>query len=124
MNGNSILADTNILIYLLQGNKAVTDYLDGKDVYISFVTELELLSFPQLTTDELKKINQLLSSVKIIDINTSIKKSTIELRSKHKFKLPDSIVLATAGFLNIIAVTADKQLLKAEKEIRVHMCDL
>lgn len=121
MNGNSILADTNILIYLLQGNQDVTDYLDGKDIYISFISELELLSFPGLEEADIKNIKHLLDSLKIIDINSSIKTQAIHLRRDHKLKLPDSIVTATASFLNLTLLTADKQLLKAQTDIKVQL---
>jgi predicted nucleic acid-binding protein len=43
MSGN-IFVDTNIAIYLLSGNEQVADLLDGQTVYLSFVTELELLT--------------------------------------------------------------------------------
>jgi hypothetical protein len=42
MSGISILSDTNPLIYLLDGNTEVADFLDGKQVWISVITELEL----------------------------------------------------------------------------------
>ena len=35
MNGD-ILIDTNIALYLLQGNEKVADLLDGKRVFASF----------------------------------------------------------------------------------------
>ncbi len=55
MNGNSLFADTNILIYLLQGNAEIAEILNGKEIYISFITELELLAFPNLNSSEEKK---------------------------------------------------------------------
>ncbi len=50
MNGSRIFVDTNILLYFLNGDTEVIDMIsDKKDIYISFITELELLSFPRLT---------------------------------------------------------------------------
>ena len=43
MNGDNILIDTNIALYLLNGDRVVAEILDGKNVYVSFITELELL---------------------------------------------------------------------------------
>ena len=37
MNG-SVLIDTNIALYLLNGNKEVAGLLDGKRVFASFIT--------------------------------------------------------------------------------------
>jgi len=52
MNGNNLMIDTNIAIYLLNGNKQIADLLDQKNIFISFITELELLSKSDLTTNE------------------------------------------------------------------------
>jgi len=45
MSGNKLVADTNIILYLLNGDHTVKEILQGKDVYISFITEIELYSF-------------------------------------------------------------------------------
>lgn len=42
MNGISIVSDTNPLIYLLDGNKTVAEFLDQKQVWVSVISELEL----------------------------------------------------------------------------------
>ncbi len=42
MSGNKIFVDTNILIYLLNGDSDISKILDGKDLVISVITELEL----------------------------------------------------------------------------------
>jgi predicted nucleic acid-binding protein len=44
MNGISVVSDTNPLIYLLDGNRDVAEYLDGKHVWVSVITELELFA--------------------------------------------------------------------------------
>lgn len=49
MSGNRFLVDTNIALYLLGGNKEVAEILDNTTIYISFITELELLVFKEIT---------------------------------------------------------------------------
>ena len=44
MNGN-VLIDTNVSLYLLQGNENVADLLDGKRIFASFITEVEILGY-------------------------------------------------------------------------------
>jgi predicted nucleic acid-binding protein len=44
MIGKEILVDTNIILYLLRGNDTLQDILQGKTIYISFITELELMA--------------------------------------------------------------------------------
>lgn len=43
MNGINILLDTNIVLYLLNGDSVLQQYLQGKSLYVSFINELELL---------------------------------------------------------------------------------
>ena len=40
MNGISVMIDTNIAIALLDGDENLAEMFDGKDVKISFITEL------------------------------------------------------------------------------------
>jgi predicted nucleic acid-binding protein len=49
MSGNSLFVDTNILLNLIAGDETVAELLDGKHIAISFVTELELLGYKDLT---------------------------------------------------------------------------
>ena len=78
MSGDRLFVDTNILIYLLNGNKEVATILDGKEIVISFITELELLSFPKLTKSQTRIIKSLLKDCKVINLNQEIKDLTIE----------------------------------------------
>ncbi|MFC5282206.1 PIN domain-containing protein [Pedobacter alpinus] len=109
MNGNNIFVDTNILLYLLSGDETITEILHKKSIFISFVTELELLGFSKLTFDEESQIKELLNQLTIIDINNEIKKHTIKFRKSYILKLPDLIIASTAYFLNQPLFKADHQ---------------
>jgi predicted nucleic acid-binding protein len=39
MNGNNIVVDTNVLIYLLEGKRNVDEYLRNNYIFISVITE-------------------------------------------------------------------------------------
>lgn len=54
MNGIDLQAfcDTNIAIYLLSGDEHLAELLQGMDTKLSFITELELLSKPNITSEE------------------------------------------------------------------------
>lgn len=112
MNGNSIFLDTNIVLYLLSGDKTIADFLNGKTIFLSFITELELLGYKGISPEEQLKIENLLADATIIDINSMIKKTVIELRKSYKIKLPDAIVAASSHFLNLPLMTGDKDLSK------------
>ena len=49
MSGSRLFVDTNILLYFLQGDREVIEMIADKNLVISFITELELLSFPKLS---------------------------------------------------------------------------
>lgn len=55
--------------------------------YISFIIELELYSFKRLTANEKTSIDNLLTQCTIIDINSGIKLSTINIRKKNNVLL-------------------------------------
>lgn len=44
----------------------------------------------------------------IVDINSGIKKDTIEIRRTNALKLPDAIIAATSQYLDIPLLSADK----------------
>ena len=114
MNGNSILLDTNIVLYLLNGDKTLIPLLQNKQLVVSFITQLELLSYKGISGQDQLKIKEFLSECIIVDINTIIKEITIDIRIKTSLKLPDCIIIASSLYLNIPIISADKQFKKVE----------
>jgi predicted nucleic acid-binding protein len=108
MNGNSVILDTNIVLYLLNGDQVLSELLNQKKLYLSFISQLELLGFRGITAKQQTEINKFIQECIVIDINEEIKKEVISLRKKTKLKLPDCIVLATARFLSLPLITSDQ----------------
>ena len=115
MNGNSIVVDTNILIYLIGGDKTISAYLENLSVYVQSITELELLSFQKLTEADERIIEKLLSNCIIIDINDTIKKTSVNLRKSYNLKIPDSLICSTSLFLNLPLLSSDIQFKKIDE---------
>ena len=115
MNGISYLLDTNIVLYLLRGDQDILPLLKQKDLYISFITEMELLSYPKLSESERQKIISLLNDVFILEFNTEIKNSAIQVRARYGISLPDSIIIASSLFLNLPLISADKAFQKIKE---------
>ena len=90
MNGDPLLLDTNIVLYYLNGEKSLFPVLEERQLYLSFITQLELLSFHGITGTETEAINGFFNECTIIDITSRIKELTIELRKKYRLKLPDA----------------------------------
>lgn len=108
MSGNSLLIDTNIALYLLNGDTTIAELLNGRDVHVSFITELELLGFQDIKEEDRSIIEELLNNCIIVDLNQAIKRITIDLKQKYKLKLPDAIIAATSIYMNLPLISADK----------------
>lgn len=107
MNGIDFIADTNFVIYLLEGKEEVKVF-EEYFYAISFITEIELLGNLNISKEEKLLIKKLLKNCAIFDLNDSIKDITIELKQQNKIKIPDAIIAATSLYLNIPLITADK----------------
>lgn len=118
MSGNNLFLDSNVIIYFLSGDDTLTELLEGKNLYISVITKLELLSYSGLPAKEKAKLERFISECTIVELNTTIQTSTIELRKKYKLKLPDSIIVASALYADLLLLSADKAL-KNIKEISI-----
>lgn len=107
MNGISILSDTNPLIYLLDGNVEVAEFLDEKQVWLSVISELELYGKRGLSNGEIKEINALIDNCFIAELSPQVKKLVKDLLQKYAIKLPDAIIAATALYLDLPLLSAD-----------------
>lgn len=108
MNGSSLVIDTNIALYLFNGDRTIASLLDGRNVYISFITEIELLGFPGITNEQKAISKEFIEDSVVIDLNDAIKRMTIDLRVKYNLKIPDAIIAASALYLNLPLISADK----------------
>ncbi|MCC5612941.1 type II toxin-antitoxin system VapC family toxin [Nostoc sp. CHAB 5834] len=107
MSGIDFLADTNFLIYLLEGRSEAALFADFSFA-ISFVTEIELLGRKGISASEQQVIQELLDSCFIIDLHPAIKAKAISLKQVYAIKLPDALVAATAYYSGLPLLTADR----------------
>jgi predicted nucleic acid-binding protein len=115
MNGTDIFIDTNICIYLLNGDFVLAELLQDQNIYISIITEMELCAYHSYNPQSLRTLNTFLESVSIINIEEKVKINTIKLRENKKLKLPDSIIAASALTYNLPLITADKGFKKVDQ---------
>ena len=109
MSGVDFLIDTNILVYIMQGNPRMQYFASEDTLTVSCISEMELLGKFQISDGEKEIVTQMLSYCTIIDINYKIKQLAIALRQKYRMKLPDALIAATAIQQNLTLVTADKE---------------
>ncbi|MBI2888805.1 MAG: type II toxin-antitoxin system VapC family toxin [Candidatus Liptonbacteria bacterium] len=102
--------DTNAVIYHLKGQlvntSVVQEAFDGDaPVYVSVITQLELLSFPSLTDAEASRIEELLAAVALIPVDSQIARLAASVRRVHRVGVSDSVIAATALFTGSILLT-------------------
>ena len=117
MSGKFLL-DTNAFLFLTSSTASLEKLKNDSLFFISVITELELLSFGKLTSEEESFIHGILKTTSIFNIDNDIKERTIELRRKYNIKLPDAIIAATAETKALSLITNDKYFSKI-KEIKV-----
>ena len=108
MIGNNMVLDTNIALYLFEGEDILVQYLKDKTFYLSLINEMELLGFKGISEKEEAAIGFFLEECAIVEINQDIKDLALRLRRQYSLKLPDAIVAATAIFLGIPLISADR----------------
>ena len=114
MSGNNVLLDTNIVLYLLNGEETLIPLLEEKNLFLSFITQLELLGARYLKPNDILQIKQFISECTVIDITPGIKEFAISIRQKYTVKLPDCIILATSLWLNMPLISADHDFSKID----------
>ena len=100
------LLDTNAVIYLVNGRLAFP--LPDGQYRVSIVTEIELLSFSDLSAAEEQKIRDLLLLLDRVHLTDAVRDEAIRLRRKNRLKLPDAIIAASALICDAVLLTNDQ----------------
>jgi toxin FitB len=93
--------DTDIIIYYFNGEAPILAFLreqteQGAPLFVSAVTEHELYSYPHLTPVEVARIDALLTTLTVIDVDSRIAQLFGQLRASYGNKALDSFIAATA----------------------------
>lgn len=113
MSGPDFVADTNIMIYFLEGDQRMAPFADYQFA-LSSITEIELLGWPAIDAEEISVIRSFLNECTVINLNSEVKETAISIKQSAKIKTPDAIIAATAMHLNLPLLTADKDFKKIE----------
>lgn len=101
------LLDSNIIIDFFANNtKAVSEVTQYQNVCVSVISYIEVMT--GLTEKERSLAQEFFDNVKIIWIDKFVASEAIKLRNKHKIKLPDAIILATAIVQDLTLITRDE----------------
>lgn len=123
MSGIKYLLNTCFIIELYNGHQGIIQTIKSNNIdlalcAISPINRMEVLGFGDLTEHNAKNLEKLLDNLTNLPIDRTIENTVIELRKRHKIKLPDAIVLATALTHNLELLSLDMGLInKYQKEI-------
>jgi len=114
--------DTNIIIYFLKGELKVKNFLreetlKGSRFFISTISEAELFGYPELTSEEISKIDEIFKTISIIPIDSQIARLAGFFKRKYSTSLPDSIIAATGYLTNTVLLTRNIRGFKKIEEI-------
>ncbi|WP_335098047.1 type II toxin-antitoxin system VapC family toxin [Nostoc sp.] len=104
------LIDTNILISLF--NQELTQPVPNGTIGYSVITNIEVLSFKGLSSQEESLIRSSLQGLVQVYLSTTIAEKTIQLWRQYSLKMPDAIIVASAWECDAVLITNDKQLSK------------
>ena len=106
MSGNNLLLDTNILIYLSKKELKIEEFARKDDeLYISVISVMEAKGYQFGSKQEERIIDSLCDNLIKVHLTDEVIKKVINFRKKHKIKLPDAIILASAIEYNLKLVT-------------------
>ncbi len=77
----------------------------GIEPVISIVTQIEIFSKPNLSKEDITKLNSFAEVAVIYDVDKVIAAKTVEIRQEHKIKLGDAIIAATALHYGLVLIT-------------------
>lgn len=106
-----LLLDTNAVLYYLQDSMPEIGGSPAR-MAVSIVSEIELLGFHGLSTEEERSIRGFLSVAKILPLDHPTKEEAITLRRLYRLKTADAIIAATAKMWGATLVTNDEKLLQ------------
>lgn len=106
------VVDTNIFILLFNGS--LDEVVPEGGLGFSVITEIELLSFANLSKADEKLIQYQLRELQRVPLDQAVSQKTIALRRQYRLKTPDAIVAASALAMDAVLLTNDQQLLRMD----------
>lgn len=116
--------DTNVILYYLKDDAETVTILRGifaenAPLNISAMTELELFAFSKLTAHEEALIEDLLSTLAIIPVDSHVARLAAFVRRQYQLKVPDSVIAATALFTGSTLLTRNTRDFRRVKRLTV-----
>jgi predicted nucleic acid-binding protein len=103
-----LMVDSNIVVMAVGGNSKLQRHLNKAPIFISIITEIELLSIPFRDAEHEFLLRDFIRTCVVIPIGGDVKEMSAQIRKKWKTKLPDAIIAASAIVHELDFLTADR----------------
>lgn len=104
------LLDTCFILGLYKQNEQALRLLQNVPFdacCVSVINRIELLGYQNITPHDERELTAFLNQVHHVEMDKTVQNKAIELRKRHKIKLADNIVLATALVHDLTLLTLD-----------------
>ncbi|HRO40897.1 MAG: type II toxin-antitoxin system VapC family toxin [Flavobacteriales bacterium] len=119
MRSDSVVLDTNIVVYLFNGDQRLADQLEEVRLFISAMSRIELYSWRKAAGAEIALLDKFMQRCTLVEIDREVQDAAIALRRAHKLTVADAIVAASAQVKGIPLFTADGDFKRLGSELRV-----
>ena len=114
------LIDSNILIYAREaGNSFLDTFVLAESAAVSEISLAEVLSYPGLTETQERDYEQVFAKIRMLTVSQSVWRTAAQIRKKHRCKLADAVVAATAIQEKLILVTRNTKDFKGMEGLRL-----
>ncbi len=100
------LLDSNIIIYYLNGDKSIYDFIEKYKTIsaIYLITYYEVLNY-NFSKEEEQIVRNFLDEFEVLSVSKNIINKALENRKIKKIKMADNFILATAQIFGLDIVT-------------------
>ena len=95
------LIDSNILINAAEKMPILKVYLNKQNLYVSEISKLEVLGFPDLKQKDRLYFEALFLKLNIIPIDSDVIEEALKLKKQRKIGVCDALIAATALLYNL-----------------------
>lgn len=86
--GINIVADTNLIILGIGGAIEARELMEGRALFISVITEIELLSIPFANSSDERLMREFISDCTLIELDSDVRREAIKIRKNTKRNSP------------------------------------
>jgi predicted nucleic acid-binding protein len=88
VRSDSIVLDTNIVVYLFSGDQRLADQLEEVQLLISAVSRIELYSWRKASDADIALLDKFMQRCRMVEIDREVQDAAIVLRAPTNWRWP------------------------------------